>query len=140
MGIPRSRNIGLQEAKGEFLAWCDSDDINFPGRFEEQVNFLKANGEYGVCGSWQMSFRGRRYRVHKTKKETQLVKAMLLFTPSIMNPTAMLRLSMIHGNNLSYNTSLAIAEDHELFLRSSMCFPLTNVQKLLVKYRASETA
>lgn len=140
LGIPRSRNIGLKEAQGEFLAWCDCDDLNFPDRFEEQINFLKANGKYIACGSWQLYSNGKKYLVHKTKKQPELVKAMLLFKPSIMNPTSMLRLSMINGNKLYYNTDLTIAEDHDLFLRCSMAFPLTNIQKVLVKYRASETS
>ena len=140
LGIPRSRNIGLKEAQGEFLAWCDCDDLNFPDRFEEQVNFLKANGKYVACGTWQLYSNGKQYLVHKTKKQPELVKAMLLFKPSIMNPTSMLRLSMINRNKLYYNTELTIAEDHDLFLRCSMAFSLTNIQKVLVKYRASETS
>ena len=140
LGIPASRNIGLQEAKGDFLAWCDSDDINFPDRFSQQMNFLKNNGKYGLCGTWQLSAKGKKYKVHKTKSDPELVKAMLLFKPSIMNPTAMYRLELIKKNNLSYNTELAIAEDHDFFLRCSMYFPITNVQKVLVKYRASETS
>ncbi len=140
MGIPYSRNIGLKNAKGEYLAWCDCDDINYQTRFEEQIDFLKANREYGVCGTWQLSHTGKKYAVHQTQKEPDLVKAGLLFLPSIMNPTSMLRLSLIRKNNLSYDTNLAIAEDHDFFLRCSMVFPLTNVQKVLVKYRASETS
>lgn len=140
IGIPRSRNIGLKEAKGEFLAWCDCDDLNFPTRFEEQINFLKANKNFVVCGSWQLYSNGKRYLVHKTKRRPELVKAMLLFKPSIMNPTSMLRLSMIRENKLYYKPDLSIAEDHDLFLRCSMVLPLTNIQKTLVKYRASETS
>ncbi len=140
LGIPASRNIGLRNANGEFLAWCDCDDVNFPTRFEDQVNFLKKNRDFGVCGTWQLSYTGKRYATHKTKNDPELVKAGLLFLPSIMNPTSMLRLSLIRENNLCYNTDLAIAEDHDFFLRCSMLFPLTNIQKVLVKYRASETS
>lgn len=139
-GIPYSRNIGLHEAKGEYLAWCDCDDINLPNRFKEQVNLLNSNIEIGVCGTWQIYSKGKRTFVNRTKEQPELVKAILLFMPSIMNPTSMLRLSVINDNKLNYNENLAIAEDHDLFLRCSMCFPLTNVQKVLVRYRASETS
>lgn len=140
LGIPASRNIGLSEARGEYLAWCDCDDINFANRFKEQVDYLKNNSEYGVCGTWQIYSKGKRTFVNRTKKQHELVKAILLFVPSIMNPTSMLRLSMLNANKLKYNNNLAIAEDHDLFLRCSMYFSLTNVQKVLVKYRASETS
>ena len=44
-GVAFSRNLGLKEAKGEFLTWTDSDDINLPERFEAQVDFLLADAQ-----------------------------------------------------------------------------------------------
>lgn len=140
LGIPISRNIGLQEAKGEFLAWCDSDDISFADRFRRQIDFLEKHREYGLCGTWQLSAKGKKYKVHKTEHQPEVAKAMLLFKPAVMNPTAMFRLSLLRKNGLHYDSKLKICEDYDFFLRSSVCFPITNVQKVLVKYRDSETS
>jgi len=37
-GVAATRNRGIEIAKGEFIAFMDSDDISLPQRFEKQVN------------------------------------------------------------------------------------------------------
>ncbi len=139
-GIPYSRNLGLQLARGEFLTWTDCDDINLPSRFDEQVAFLKNNNEFGICGTWLKRIGSEKQYLFKAYKDPELVKAILLFRPSIPNATAMLRLSKIKEFNLLYNTNLPISEDYDFILRCSMFFPLTNIPKVLYLYRASETS
>jgi len=51
-GIAHCRNLALQEARGEFIAWTDSDDLNEPTRFEKQIYFLQHNPDFGGCGTW----------------------------------------------------------------------------------------
>jgi glycosyltransferase involved in cell wall biosynthesis len=40
-GIVFSRNKGLREAKGEFIAPFDSDDLAVNDKFEKQIGYLK---------------------------------------------------------------------------------------------------
>lgn len=44
MGAAVSRNHGLQEAKGRWIAFLDSDDLWEPTKLEKQVNFMEENG------------------------------------------------------------------------------------------------
>jgi glycosyltransferase involved in cell wall biosynthesis len=44
-----AREIGRRWARGEFLQYLDSDDVLLPGKFERQVNALRAEPESGVC-------------------------------------------------------------------------------------------
>ena len=36
-----ARNIGINEARGRYLAFCDSDDIWLPEKLDKQISFLK---------------------------------------------------------------------------------------------------
>ena len=139
-GIPYTRNLALREAKGEFLAWSDCDDISLPERLETQINFLKSNKEYGICGTWLLRFAGEKTYVAKSNTNSKAIKAALLFKPAVWNATAMYRLAKIKEFNLSFNPNLPIAEDYDFYLRSSMLFPLANIPKVLYKYRDSETS
>src|SRR5690606_28917246 len=43
MGIPYTRNVGLKEAKGKYIAIMDSDDIAVSNRIERQIQYLETN-------------------------------------------------------------------------------------------------
>ena len=139
-GVAFTRNRGLCKAKGKYLAWCDCDDISLPRRFEEQINFLEKNPAIGACGTWLSRFDKNSSYVIKSYKDSEILKATLLFRPSMLNATVMLRLSEVKKNGLCYNNDLSIAEDYDFILKCSNCFKLTNIPKVLYKYRASDTS
>ena len=49
-GIAYTRNRGISESKGEFIALLDDDDIIVGQRIKEQVEFLVANEDFGAVG------------------------------------------------------------------------------------------
>ncbi len=53
-GSAVARNRGIDEASGDLVAFCDSDDLWTPGRLAQQVQFLCAQEAYSaVCGAFQ---------------------------------------------------------------------------------------
>ena len=52
VGLVNARNRILDEARGEFLAWLDQDDLNYPNRLAKQVAFLDAHAEVSLIASW----------------------------------------------------------------------------------------
>ena len=44
VGAAISRNRALQEAKGKYIAFLDSDDVWEPTKLEKQISFMKENG------------------------------------------------------------------------------------------------
>jgi glycosyltransferase involved in cell wall biosynthesis len=52
-----TRNAGLQQANGEFIAFLDSDDVYFPNKLALQVSALASNSELGMVYSNGVFFR-----------------------------------------------------------------------------------
>jgi glycosyltransferase involved in cell wall biosynthesis len=52
-GIAAALNTGLEAARGELIARCDSDDLFSPGRLAWQEEWLREHPEFGaVCGGY----------------------------------------------------------------------------------------
>lgn len=50
-GAGAARNIGIEDAQGRYLAFCDSDDWWYPTKLEEQLKWMEENG-YELTCTW----------------------------------------------------------------------------------------
>lgn len=50
-GAGIARNVGIRQAKGRYIAFCDSDDWWYPTKLEEQMDFMEKNDYEFIC-SW----------------------------------------------------------------------------------------
>src|SRR3546814_831261 len=136
-GIVYTRNRGIREARGEFIAVLDSDDIAMPFRIERQYKHFSTHPDLGVCG-------GHAELIDKHGKATgehyQMPVGManagaeLLFRNTLVNSTAMFRKEAAEVAGGYRDTGLC--EDYDLALRIKERHQLDNLDEVLVKYRA----
>lgn len=140
-GVAAATNLGIENAKGEYIAKMDCDDISYPKRLQKQVNFMDANTKVGICGTFIITLiDGKLKKVIKYPLSYDEIKVALFFASSFAQPTVMIRKSMLKENKLSYNTKFIYGEDYDLWNRCSEHFQLANLPEVLLKYRVLSTS
>ena len=67
MGGAASRNVAIEMANGEYIAFLDDDDVYLPTKIEKQYNLIKKlPEEYGMVYCWMS------YKDFETNKILQL--------------------------------------------------------------------
>ncbi|WP_283657365.1 glycosyltransferase [Paenibacillus sp. RC343] len=115
----RGRNKAIREARGEFLAFQDSDDIAEPNRLEISLNYINEFKADVVYGGWRALVDGSRMINIKNGQEVlspdcgydELLK---MCVPC--QSTVMLRLDAVRAVG-GLKTNMRYREDHELWLR-----------------------
>lgn len=132
-GLAEALNWGIQNAKGEYIARIDADDIMVPKRLEKQIAYMELHPDIAVCGGWQQYF-GLSTFLHTPPASTDQCRSNLLFRCDLCHSTLMLRKSVFINNNLFYNPRFA-AEDFELWTRVLDFGEITNLPEVLGYYR-----
>jgi glycosyltransferase involved in cell wall biosynthesis len=137
-GVAYTRDRGVAQACGQFLAWLDCDDFMEADRLERQLDHLREHSEIGLCGTWIKRFGGDDHSVARPPTDPELLRSMLLFTPIVPNATVMLRLPLVRKLGVTYDQELPIAEDYDFVLQCSQRFAVGMVPKVLYHYRVTE--
>ena len=134
MGIAAARNKLLEQARGEYIAIFDHDDISVPTRLAQQVAVLDANPEIGVVSGWLELF-GDEKSVYKAPENDVDIKIMMTLNCYCFHTAAMIRKSVLQDNNIQYESFYTPCEDYKLWARLMGHTHFYNIQQVLVQYR-----
>jgi glycosyltransferase involved in cell wall biosynthesis len=136
LGLIELLNLAFSEAKGKYIARMDADDISLPTRFEEQINFLEKNPEYGICGT-QCQIMDSDKILGKPCEDIDLRWWIFRGSP-LAHPSIMIRTSILKEHNLEFNENAYVVEDFDLWWRMAFYTKMANLDKVLLKYRIHE--
>ena len=137
LGIAKSRNIGIKNSNGKYIAFMDTDDVSEPERIEKQVMFLEDNYNVVACGTWFRQFGKKDNSIKRIIDDNEYYRCCLLFgnVPTILNPSVMIRKSAMIENNISYDDRLKYGEDYDMWIKLSDIGIVTNLKEILMNYR-----
>lgn len=139
-GLSGARNTAMRRARGEFLAFLDSDDIWMPGYLEAQVKFLEQNPRVvaSIADVLRFGELAGRESVHKMRKDGSgniLNFEQMLKREGSQLPSATVARSS-RAKLCMFDEKLNFMEDIDFLYR--VMFPnglIAYLDQVLVKYR-----
>ena len=132
LGCADSRNRALQVAKGEYIAFCDSDDIWIKNKIEKQLNDIKEHNVDMVFTAYEMIDGSGKLIKCRNIKEQITIDNLLRENSVIFSTTFFLRSSV---RNIKFNAQW-FHEDYVFLLeglQKGLIF--CGADECLVKYR-----
>jgi glycosyltransferase involved in cell wall biosynthesis len=136
IGLTRSLNAALEQARGELIARQDDDDISLPERFEKQLQYFAEHPETAVLGTsiYIIDEDGRRRG-----------KRILPEDPSInsfqggwfSHGSVMFQTEIVRGLG-GYNELFRYSQDLDLWLRITKKYPVRGLPQVLYMLRIHE--
>jgi glycosyltransferase involved in cell wall biosynthesis len=133
-GVSSARNLGIRNSTGTFLAFLDSDDEWMPVKLEKQLEALENHPGYLIVHTDEMWFRNNRRlnQKHKHRKYGGWIFRHCL-PLCVISPSSILLHRKIFSDIGSFNETLPVCEDYELWLRMASRYPVLFIDKPLLK-------
>lgn len=134
-GIADALNYGIEQARGEFVARMDADDISMEERIEKQVAYLLVHENVMMLGTQaiEIDAENRVIRQSDVPLNNDSIRAKLIFENSFYHPSVMFR-RKIFDDEMRYDINF-IAEDYDLWTRLALKYSLANLSEKLICYR-----
>ena len=134
LGLAARLNQGLDQARGEFVARMDGDDIAYPHRFERQLSYLRDNSEVDLVGAAVLVFRGNGEVLgvrRPPEAHGDICRGVHGF--SVIHPTYFGRAKWFR--QFRYSEDMRRSQDQDLLLRAHFSSRFANVPEILLGYR-----
>ncbi len=135
IGFIASKNLCLHEAKGEFIAILDADDVSVSNRLFKQYSFLKANPSFGLLGARAEYINEKSQYIGKAWRyglRPESINTSMIFGNYFVHSSIMLRKSAIPLDQYISDSN----EDYDLWSRMILSgMKVWSLPDILVKCR-----
>ncbi len=137
LGVAATRNRALAEARGEFVAFLNHDDVAWPERFARQVAFFRVQPAIAILGTAIENFdgEGRRLPATALPADNLGIRWMGLLECPVRQSTLMVRREFIERAGLRYDPDYRAHSDYDFVMRAVHAGVAANLPEILTHYR-----
>jgi glycosyltransferase involved in cell wall biosynthesis len=132
-GLPYALNLGLQEARGEFIARADCDDIHHITKLKTQIRFMALHPSIMLLGTAYQPFgvNGKRSPIYHPKDPIRIAWNMLTGS-AFCHPSVIFRKEVISKIG---TYPFVASEDYAFFSAIVHRWPTANLRMVALDYR-----
>jgi glycosyltransferase involved in cell wall biosynthesis len=143
--IAKSRNQGMVQSTGRYIAFLDDDDIWCPDKLELQIEYLESHPEFGAVYSNAIIIdekdNRKGYLIKRGQAKEGQIFQHLLGGNFITILTVLMRRELLESIGLfNEEPSLIAVEDYEYWMRTAFKFGFGYISKPLALYRIHGTS
>jgi len=134
-GLPAvARNAAIKEAQGEWIAFCDSDDIWAPNKLERQVKSHNGHARAMCANAWASNQEGQK-GIMFSQLPSSLTLNHILQVNKIINSTVVIERKLLDEvGGVAESSVLKGVEDYATWLRVASITPFQCLQEPLLTY------
>ncbi|HET6407318.1 MAG TPA: glycosyltransferase [Chthoniobacteraceae bacterium] len=142
IGLTRSLNRGLAEARGEYVARQDADDLSAPHRFAAQVEYLRSHPDVVLLGtsSVRIDPKGATIGTNDLPTSHDAIRWASLVDNPFLHTSVMFRRGVVQREFGGYDEKYAVCQDYDLWNRIAAKFRVANLPERLVLMREHESS
>jgi glycosyltransferase involved in cell wall biosynthesis len=139
VGVTRSLNRGIQEARGRYLARMDADDASMRERLEKQVAHLEANPDCAVVTSFAQIIGSDSERMgeHCGDVSAEELDRALQLQNRLVHGAVMMRTDVVRQLG-AYDEAMRHSQDYDLWLRISDEYAIHTLPEFLYSWRSHD--
>lgn len=141
-GLAGARNTGINNAKGEYIAFIDADDLWEPSKLEKQVKILDEHPQVGLVYTWVAYINEKSEptgRVFQNQAEGYVWKELTQHNIVECGSVAMVRRDCFDSVGLFDRNLGSYVEDWDMWLRIAPNYEFKVIKEPLVYYRQLAT-
>ncbi len=137
-GLAATLNRGISQARGQYIARQDQDDLSYPERLARQVAHMEAHPDCVLLGTWAQILEVDRAvdRFHRHPVDEAELRYLMLFNNPFVHSSVMLRKQAVQQvGGYTTDPERQPPEDFELWSRLSRVGQVANIGEVLLAYR-----
>lgn len=135
-GACQARNTGLKEAKGDYIAFLDDDDLWIETKLDKQVSALNSSG-VDICYSDMYLEYQERKKYFTCLEQDNLYTSLLNQGFGICTSALLVSTVAIRGVG-GFDNTLPSMQDYDLLLRLSKKYNAIRIAKPLITYQLAD--